>query len=255
MTRGVSQAKSSQRVNDTDEEAEIFARSPIDCSEACRLDYNPPDENPPDTLRPFLDTSILKGGQELFSDLWRDNIYLQQQLEKTQAECSDLALEVRMHKAKDIPNALASQKQIDYYKTLLGKYHYLQKGKGDIQFPADLEQIRCQFERLKSQCHGISRNYDYVYPTGSIFSDTRLEDVKNLLHAAFGGDESLSSAYLTLSTLEERFPIHLMIHCFIGTAIKEWVLKPPMRCVAMLETPLLKAYREHIMVIGKPRRS
>ena len=204
------------------------------------------DYNRPESVRQFFESPILNGGQELLQDLWRDNIYFREKLEDSKNECLELKRKERCHQANGVQDLIKENnflKQRNRTQMEFGPFRHTQFNTHSSQ---TLEKIHSRFKMIKHHCGVISRSPENKFQFPKFLpSNGSSEDATQLIRAAVGNDKA------TISQLENRISAEQMVHCLIGVSIQEWVLKPPLLCTAMLSTPLLDHYKDHIQALGK----
>ena len=270
--RGAASCETSSEAEDSNYiDEDVRDNSPVANSQPSRgtkrraTDYQPAsigyaalpvlDYNQPGSAKKVFERPILDENQELFDSLWRDNTYFRHKLKDSETKCKELQLSLRSHRAGDTHEIRQENKRLKRLDDLQTEIRLPSNAQArDSSTRKAIGKIRHQFEKMSQYCVVVSRkNSDkkYHHPEGHPFQ-TGSEDLRRLVQAVISSSTSaLPPALPDKLQMLEGSSVEQIIHCLIGASIKEWVLKPPLRCTATLGTPLLEYYRDHIQTLSK----
>jgi hypothetical protein len=110
----------------------------------------------------------------------------------------------------------------------------LKKGE---QIPLNLNQIQSHHTRMKTDFIALSILKIFHHPE---------------VTSAGAESQVLSELKCKVSSDLYHQPVNQVIQSLTGAAVCEWIFNQKLLCTAMLNTPLLEAYRQHLSTICKP---
>jgi hypothetical protein len=211
--------------------------------EAPTIDYDDPD-----IIQQYSEEPIPDRTHESLRDLFNDNMYFRKKWLEAKKEHEDFVENLLQERRllgsgntdANLINRIEKQAQNHtFHKRQMANHKFLQPflglGRGE-QVPLNLDKIKSHHSEMKTDFIALSTLKIFHHP------DLTSDGARS---------QALGELKCKVSSNLYDHPINQIIQSLTGAAVCDWVFGQKLLCVAMLNTPLLEGYRQHIQTICK----